>query len=138
MPALDIYHENVRKALVRDGWIITHDPYTLTFGHRDVFIDLGAERVIAAEKGQEKIAVEVKSFQGASDIRDLELAIGQYVFYRSLLTRFEPGRKLFLAVPVSVLANTLQEPIARPVLTDLSVALIAFDPQREVIVQWIT
>jgi hypothetical protein len=138
MPALDIYHENVRQALIRDGWIITHDPYTLTFGQRDVFIDLGAERVIAAEKGQEKIAVEVKSFQGASDIRDLELALGQYVFYRSLLTRFEPGRKLFLAVPVSVLANTLQEPIARPVLTDLSIAVIAFDPRQEVIVQWIT
>jgi hypothetical protein len=138
MPALDIYHDSVKKALISDGWTITHDPYTLTFGQKDVFVDLGAERVIAAQKDNEKIAVEIKSFQGASDIRDLELALGQYVFYRSLLTRFEPGRKLFLAVPDSVLVNTLQEPIARPVLTDLSVALIAFDPQREVIVQWIT
>jgi hypothetical protein len=80
---------------------------------------------------------EVKSFQGASDIRDLELAIGQYVFYRSLLTRFEADRKLFLAVPASVLAGTLQEAIARPVLADLSISLFAFDPEREVIVQWI-
>lgn len=36
---------------------------------KDVFVDLGAEQILAAEKGDEKIAVEVKSFQGASDGR---------------------------------------------------------------------
>ena len=84
----------------------------------------------------DKIAVEIKSFQGNSDIRDLENAIGQYVFYRSLLIRFEPGRKIFLAVPFSVFVNTFQEQIARPVLVDQAIALIAFDPHGEVIVQW--
>jgi hypothetical protein len=137
MPAKDIYHDSVKKALIKDGWTITHDPYTLTFGPRDVFVDVGAERILAATRGSEKIAVEIKSFQSASDIRDLEVALGQYVFYRSLLIRVEPDRKLFLAVPHPVFANTLQEPIARPVLADLSVALIAFDPHQEVIVQWI-
>jgi hypothetical protein len=62
MPALDIYHQNVKNALIKDGWAITHDPYTLTFGQRNVFVALGAERVLAAEKDQEKIAVEIKSF----------------------------------------------------------------------------
>jgi XisH protein len=136
MPAQDVYHNQVRNALIKDGWTITHDPYTMTFGQRDVFVDLGAERILAAERGDERIAVEVKSFQGSSDIRDLEVAVGQYVFYRSLLVRFDPGRKLVLAVPVTAFANTLQEPIARPVLSDLSIALIAFDPQTEVITQW--
>ncbi|MEJ7710867.1 MAG: element excision factor XisH family protein [Pyrinomonadaceae bacterium] len=103
---------------------------------RNVFVDLGAERPLAAEKEGKKIAVEIKSFLGASDIRELETAIGQYVFYRSLLARFEPERKLFLAVPESVLANTIDEPIARPVIEDLRIALLAFDPQREVIVKW--
>lgn len=137
MPAKDVYHNNVKNALVKAGWIITHDPYILTFGQRDVFVDIGAERLLAAEKGSEKIAIEVKSFQGASDIRDLEVAIGQYVFYRSLLMRFEPERKLFLAVPESVLISTLDEPIARPVIEDLEIALIAFNPQREEVVKWI-
>src|SRR5436190_6271049 len=99
MPTRDIYHDTVKNALIKDGWTITHDPYTLTFGQRNVFVDLGAERLVAAERNQEKIAVEIKSFHGASDVRDLEMALGQYVFYRSLLARFEPGRKLFLAVP---------------------------------------
>ncbi len=138
MPAKDIYHQSVRSALIKDGWTITHDPYTLTFGPKDVFVDLGAERTIAAEKGDEKIAVEIKSFLGASDIRDLEIAIGQYVFYRSLLSRFEPERKLFLAVPESVFASTLNEAIARPVIEDLNVSFIAFDPKQEVIVKWTT
>jgi hypothetical protein len=138
MPAKDIYHDSVKNALIKEGWTITHDPYILTFGQKNVFVDLGAERVLAAEKDGDKIAVEIKSFQGASDIHDLEMAIGQYVFYRSLLRRFESERQLFLAVPESVFASTLDEPIARPVIEDLTVALMVFDPQQEVIVKWIT
>jgi hypothetical protein len=99
MPARDVYHAAVRNALESDGWTITHDPYTLTFGQRDVFVDLGAEKAIAAERQGERIAVEIKSFLGPSDVRELEVAIGQYVFYRSLLARVEPDRKLFIAVP---------------------------------------
>ncbi|MFN7947619.1 MAG: XisH family protein [Blastocatellia bacterium] len=136
MPAKDRYHSTVKLALIRDGWTITHDPYTLTVGQKDVFVDPGAERPIAAEKGGEKIAVEVKSFVSPSDIRDLENAVGQYAFYRSLLARYEPDRRLFLAVPHSVYANTFNEPIARPVLEDLQVAIVVFDPQAEVIVKW--
>jgi hypothetical protein len=136
VPARDVYHAAVRAALIKDGWTITHDPYTMAFGQKAVFVDLGAERVLAAEKGSEKIAVEIKVFQGASDIRDLETALGQYVLYRSLLARFEPERKLFLAVPESIFVSTLDEPIARPVLEDLAVALIAFNAQKEEIVIW--
>ena len=66
------------------------------------------------------------------------MAVGQYVFYRSLLIRFEPDRELFLAVPASVFDSTLAEPIARPVIEDLAIALMAFDPQQEVIVKWTT
>ncbi len=138
MPATDLYHNCVKNALIKDAWTITHDPYTLSFGQKNVFVDLGAERVLAAEKGDEKIAVEVKSFLGASDIRDFEVAIGQYVFYRSLLTRIDPERKLFLAVPYSVFISTLDEPVARPVIEDLAVTCIAFDPLLEVIVKWTT
>ncbi|RLT45358.1 MAG: hypothetical protein DWI57_00890 [Chloroflexi bacterium] len=136
MPAKDIYHEQVKSALVNDGWVVTHDPYTIAFGQRNIFVDFGAERMLAAEKGNQKIAVEIKSFQGASDIRDLEQAIGQYVFYRSLLNRFEVERKLYLAVPYAVLIGILEEAIARPVLEDEQVAIIAFDAEKERIIQW--
>lgn len=137
MPARDVYHSAVRTALVRDGWTITHDPYTLTFGRRDVFVDLGAEKAIAAEKQGRRIAVEVKSFVGPSDVRDLEVAIGQYVFYRSLLARSDRDRVLFLAVAQAVHVGILTEEIAGPVLEDARINLIVFDPEKEVILKWI-
>ena len=65
----------------------------------------------------------------------MENAVGQYAFYRSLLIRTDPDRKLFLAVPYTILLSTLDEPIARPVVEDLNIALAAFDPVREEIVK---
>ncbi len=109
MPALDHYHEAVRNALIKDGWTITDDPLTLTVGADRIPIDLAAERVIAAYKGVRKIAVEIKTFAGASRIADLESALGQYVLYRMALRRAEPDRELFLAVPQPVVINTVSE-----------------------------
>jgi hypothetical protein len=57
-------HEHVRKALVSDGWTITHDPLRLRWRKKDVTADLGAERFVGAEKGPIRIAVEIKSFTG--------------------------------------------------------------------------
>lgn len=74
------------------------DPYTLPYGDRDVFADLGAERPIAAEKDQERIVVEVKSFVGVSEVHDLQVALGQFVFYRHLVRKREPERGLWLAI----------------------------------------
>jgi XisH protein len=85
MPAQDIYHDAVVRALTADGWMITHDPLSLSYGGRDLYVDLGAERTtIAAERDGQKIAVEIKSFLGSSPIRDLEEAVGQYEVYRSV------------------------------------------------------
>jgi hypothetical protein len=137
MPARDFYHNVVRAALIKDGWTITHDPYTLTFGPRGVFVDLAAEQPIAAEKQGRKIAVEIKSFLGASEIHDLEMAIGQYVFYRSLLARAEGDRQLFLAVPHTAFEGVLSEPVAKPAIDDAAIAILVFNATEEIIVKWI-
>lgn len=78
MPAKDIYHDTVKNALIKDGWTITNDPLTIEYGPKDLFVDLGAKKLIAAQKSEQKIAVEIKSFTGASQMNDLEKAIGQY------------------------------------------------------------
>jgi hypothetical protein len=49
MPKQDIYHDTVRRALMRDGWTITHDPFTLRPGKKRLFVNLGASRLISAE-----------------------------------------------------------------------------------------
>ena len=48
--AKDIYHDTVKTALIKDGWTVTDDPLRLKFGGRSVYVDLGAEKLFAAEK----------------------------------------------------------------------------------------
>ena len=71
MATRDIYHNPVKHALIKDGWTITDDPFALKIGRRKLAADLGAERLISAAKGLTKIVVEVKSFVGKSDVREL-------------------------------------------------------------------
>ena len=68
MSAKDIFHNAVRSALEKEGWIITHDPLFIKVEELDFFIDLAGEKILAAEKDGFKIAVEIKSFIGASDL----------------------------------------------------------------------
>jgi hypothetical protein len=70
MPARDTDHEAAKNALIQDGWTVTHDPYTMHVGRKDLFVDLGAEKLLAAEKAERKIAIEVKSFVGKSDVEE--------------------------------------------------------------------
>lgn len=51
MPAKDIYHDAVKNALIKDGWIITDDPLHLKWGQKDMYVDLGAKQLLAAELG---------------------------------------------------------------------------------------
>lgn len=137
MPARDTDHETVKRALVEDGWTITHDPYVLMIGGDKVFVDLGAERPIAAEKDGQKIAVEVKSFRGRSTNNDFQHAVGQYFQYLSLIRRIEPDRLLFLAISEDVYEAINDSAIMRPALEDSKIPLVVFRPNEERISRWI-
>jgi XisH protein len=135
MPAKDRYHDAVRQALETDGWTITADPLTLRVGTRDLYIDLGAEKLLAAERGSEKIAVEVKTLGGPSPIASLEQALGQFVLYSDALELLEPERLLFLAVPESA-KELLAEPIGQLLLRKGRLRLLVFSEKGSV-VQWL-
>lgn len=137
MPAKDIYHDTVKKALIKDGWTITHDPLSLRWGITDMYVDLGAERLLAAEKGSQKIAVEIKSFVGKSYVDDLEKALGQYVLYHNVLSKVEPDRLLYLAVHEEVFLSIFEEAIGKLLLENNRINLIVFDRKEEVILKWI-
>ncbi|MGB3691867.1 MAG: element excision factor XisH family protein [Spirulinaceae cyanobacterium] len=66
MPARDLYRDTVITALEKDGWKITDDPLRLKVGRRAVMVDLGERKLLAAERGEQKIAVEIKSFLSPS------------------------------------------------------------------------
>jgi hypothetical protein len=99
--AKDIFHDTVKMALEKDGWVITHDPYTINIPDfkpkQD--IDLGTEKMLAAEKETQKIAVEIKSFINPSVVYDFHTALSQYMNYLLGLDIQEPDRLLYLAIP---------------------------------------
>jgi XisH protein len=108
MPALDRDHAIVRRALEKDGWTITDDPLKLAYKDRRLQADLGAERLLTAERGVERIAVEIKTFSGPSDVTELHHATGQFIVYQTLLKDIDPTRTLFLAVPDDVLQSLFE------------------------------
>lgn len=87
----DKYHNNVREALEKEGWQITHDPYRIRIGRRRGYIDLGLEQevILGAEKNNQKIAVEIKTFGGSSDLDEFEDAVGQFIVYLTALEEEE-------------------------------------------------
>lgn len=137
MPKRDKVHDHVKNALTKDGWLITHDPFSLKIGKRDFFIDLGAERMLAAEKENKKIAVEVKGFEGESPVNDFHQAIGQFLNYEAVLLEKAPERMLFLAVPTQIYQTFFQEELAQIVLKRYQIHLLVYDKTTEEIALWI-
>lgn len=137
MAAKDKIHDAVKNALIRDGWKITADPYTLKSGRENVHIDLAAEKLLAAERDGEKIAVEIKSFISRSPMHDLEGALGQYNLYASILRRLEPTRRLFLAVSDTVYDALLSMDSFALVVDDYHISIFVVELEREEIIQWI-
>jgi len=136
MPAKDLYHDTVKIALIKDGWTIT-EPFPLKVGKRDLLIDLGAEKLLIADRAQQKIAVEVKSFISASPVSDLEQALGQYLLYEDLMQIQYPDRILYLAIRNTVYNTFFQKPIVQIVLKRRNLNLLIFDETQEAILQWI-
>jgi hypothetical protein len=137
MPAKDIYHDLVQRLLTADGWRITHDPYRIVVGRKNLFVDLGADKILAADRDGKRIAVEIKSFEGQSEIHELEEALGQYLLYLPFLRAQEPERQLYLAVPVEVWHNVFEEPIGQGLLAEYHLRLLVFNPLQEATLQWI-
>ena len=137
MARRDIYHDTVKRALQKDGWTITHDPFPLQIGKKRLSADLGAERLISAERGIQKIVVEVKSFVGQSDVKDLEQALGQYVLYRQILNEMGIERILYLAVSCPTFNSVFTIELGQVLLKNQIIRLIVFDEECEAIVQWI-
>lgn len=137
MPAKDIFHDTVKHALQKDGWTITHDPFPLQIGKKRLAADLGAERLISAEKGLQRIVVEVKSFVGQSDVKDLAQALGQYVLYCQILREMKIERNLYLAISYPTFNSVFTIELGQVLIKNQIVKLIVFDAESEAIVQWI-
>jgi hypothetical protein len=138
MSARDLFHEAVKRGLEKDQWHISNDPLELEWEEVKVKIDLAAERLIAAERGEEKIAVEIKSFISPSPISDFHTALGQFLNYRLMLEVKEPDRDLYLAIPLDTYETFFQSRLAQVAIERHHLKLIVYNPITEEIVTWIS
>jgi hypothetical protein len=134
--ARDLFHNIVRSALEKDGWMITDDPLSIRCGGVDIQIDLGLEKLLAAEKGTEKIAVEIKNFVSASKISEFHTALGQFINYRTALRTEDPERILYLAVPSLIYNDFFNLPFTQIVVSENNLKIIVYDIEKEEIITW--
>jgi hypothetical protein len=134
--AKDLFHHAVKSALIKDGWTVTHDPLYLNIAEVEIYIDIGAEQLFAAEKGKNKIAVEVKTFLNPSAISEFHIVLGQCLNYRLALKLEDPNRILYLAIPETVWLTFFRREFAKLAIAEYQLNLIIFDVSEEAIVQW--
>lgn len=131
-----MFHDVVRLALQNDGWQITHDPLPIRIGGVDLYIDLAAEKLIGAEKDGHRIAVEIKSFVNVSAVHEFHLAVGQYRNYLLALSKTEPERILYLAVPDDTYQRFFAFPFVQESLKFNTINYLVYDVERKVIAKW--
>lgn len=134
--AKDLFHQAVRNALEKENWSITDDPLSLKLGGVDLYIDLGAEKLLAAERAGQKIAVEIKTFGGRSEIAEFHLALGQFLNYRLALQVSDPDRELFLAVPQVIYESFFTLEFIKMSITNYQIKLLVYEPATETIALW--
>ena len=135
--AKDRFHNVVRKALEKEGWTITADYYEINVGDFKFQVDLAAEKLLAAEREGQKIAVEVKSFIASSHVSDFHTALGQFLNYRDALTLEEPDRTLFLAVRSPVYETFFQGKFIAASVKRYELRLVVYDVENEVFTKWL-
>ncbi len=135
--AKDIFHNLVKIGLEKEGWTITDDPYRLELDQANFQIDLAAEKFIAAEKENQKIAVEIKSFLKPSAVTDFYNALGQFLSYRLVLKTIEPNRVLYLAIPLDTYENFFQSTFAQLAINEYQLKLIIYDSEKGGLIKWI-
>jgi XisH protein len=135
--AKDAYHDIVKRALEKDGWLITHDPFVLKYKDLTVFADLGAEKILVRDNNESKIIVEVKVFGGKSKTSEFEKAKGQCDVYLFAMRKNQIEQILFLAVSTEVYKSVFLRPSIQEMVEENKMNLLIFDSEKEEIVEWI-
>lgn len=137
MPQHDLHHDAVKNALVKDGWTVTHDPFTIKLDDLKLYVDLAAEKPALLNDPLHTIAIEIKVFGGLSFITEFEKAVGQYRIYHQFLEELFPERILYLAVALSAFEESFQLPSIQAIVRKQEIRLLVFNAETEEILQWI-
>lgn len=135
--ARDLIHYQVRRALEKDGWKVTADPFRIKFGKKTtVEIDLHANKFISFEKGNQQIFIEIKTFQRRSLLYTFYEALGQYLCYRDGLEEVNITKPVYLAIPLPVYKKIKKTPFIVRRINQYKLNLIIIDTSTEKIIEW--
>lgn len=137
MPKRDIYHDAVKNALMKDGWTIIADPYTVEYESDNLYADLLAEKTLSPEQEIRIIVVEIKSFINLSPMNDFQNALGQYLLYRDFLEFSHKDYELYLAIRSAIFNTFFQRKSIQPVIKRHKINFIVFNDKKEEITSWI-
>jgi hypothetical protein len=137
MPKKDKFHETVKTALEKEHWHITNDPlFVPTKGGNNFFIDLGAERIIGAEKDGENIAVEIKSFSGSSPMYTFYEILGQFLVYKMALREQAKIWELFIAISDIGFKKLDDSPIFSKAMQEYQLKFVIIHPLSQTVIEW--
>ena len=134
--AKDLIHEAVIEALQADGWIITDDPLIVPIEETFVKMDLGAERVIAAQRESEKIAVEIKTLNNPSIVYSFYEAFGQYLFYRDALIDQGIEREMYLGITDIAYNRLIKRSFIAKRIIQYQIKILVIDVTTKRVVKW--
>lgn len=137
MPKKDKFHEIVKSALIKEQWHITNDPlYVPTKGGNNFFIDLGAERILGAEKNGQSIAVEIKSFDGSSPMYTFYEILGQFLIYKIALREQAKPWELYIALSDVGFKKLDDSPIFNKAMQEYEMKFIIVNEKSQTVVEW--
>jgi hypothetical protein len=132
-------HDNceaqVIAALNKEGWVVIHRQASyLSVEGRYVYIDLKIPK-----PGQTLLVLEVKCFADSQTIMaDFYVALGQYIYYRNVLSYNQAPEELYLSIPQHVYEGILTWPTVQMTLAEVSAKLVIIDLEQEEIISWKT
>jgi len=136
--ARDLIHFAIRRALEKDGWLVTDDPLTIVSERTRFYIDIGARKFLTAEKNQEKIAVEIKTLESRSILEPFYCALGKFCVYRKAIKDGGHDRKLYLGISETSHNRLTKIQIFAKIIEEFKVNLIIVDLETEKIITWIS
>ncbi|CAO5069375.1 Fatty-acid synthase [Microcystis aeruginosa] len=70
-------------------------------------------------------------------MRDFEIALGQYILYRNLISLTEPEYQIYLAIKDSIYENFFQRESIQDIVKINQLLLLVVEMEKEKILQWI-
>ena len=126
----------IANALAKDGWTISHEPFLPPpLVHGDIENSV-VERAILACRGGEKIALIPLEIDDSSDLDSVYEAIGGHALLRSLMTRSESDRLVYIAVSKEGASVILCRPSIMKALGDLQMPFVICDREKRRILRW--